>query len=97
MEHKVQNSLDTIECNLSTGSELCGIRLMTGRCKDCNTKEDLKTIQNLIDCQLTIDEIDYILDFVIRDFHESRNIRDYVYTKNVIDKLEKQKGMWKNE
>ena len=94
MEHKVQNSLDTIECNLSTGSELCGIRLMTGRCKDCNTKEDLKTIQNLIDCQLTIKEIDYMICY-LEDLLlglEQGYIRCIL--EKIIEKFKVQRGMW---
>ena len=91
MKHKAQESLDIVECNLSTGSELCGIRLMTGRCKDCNTKENLKTLQNLIDCQLTVEEIEYIQLLLSLE----------VYIKKcgntAFDKLEKQKGMWKND
>lgn len=85
MEHKVQNSLVTLACRSLSGSELCGIRLMTGRCKDCNVTEDLKTIQNLIDCQLTVEEIEYIQLLLSLE----------VYIKKcgntAFDKLEKQK------
>ena len=53
MEHKVQESLDTIESlDISTLGDL-----MVGEVAD----KDISVLQSLIDCQLTVEEIDTVI------------------------------------
>lgn len=83
MEHKAQESLDYIE---SLEASTLG-DLMVGETAD----KEVSILQNLIDCQLTVEEIEYIQLLLSLEV----NIKKCGSTAFV--KLEKQKEMWEEE
>lgn len=93
MKHKAQESLDTLECRVYTADgEICDINLQLGRCNGCDFKGALKDIQNLINCQFTLEEIELIQIGLL-------HIKDYekpIY-RNIKRKIIKQKEMWEED
>lgn len=91
MKHKAQESLDTLECRVYTADgEICDINLQLGRCNGCDFKGALKDVQDLINCQLTKQEIDKIIMCLAFPPFELLNEEQ---ERVVLDKLLKQKEM----
>lgn len=69
---------------------LSGITYYRNGCYD----DKLKPIRETLDNQLTVDELEYVIDLLIHELHDERSIQGHVFLKNIIKKLQKQKEMW---
>lgn len=90
MKHKAQESLDTLECRVYTADdEICEMNRHLERCSRCDFKGALNDVKDLINCQLTAEEIEMLQDalLVIKQY------RKYKY-RDIKIKLQKQKEMW---
>ena len=101
MKHKAQESLKS-KCNVCeemariTHRGGCAFRNIDNtRCKEYDT------LQDLINCQLTVEELDELLltlglKIHDMDYLQIRNDRFYLLNK-IIEKVKKQKEMWVSE
>lgn len=91
MKHKAQEALDDISNILYTTDYVEHIR-----CQSYPIMEDEQAvIKQLLDCQLTVDEIKTLLH-IYKIYCIDRDI-PFMSSANIVCKLNKQKEMWEEE
>lgn len=94
MKHKAQDELYTLLCKAHTNHEECEANRCTKdeTCLSCDYKKAYDKLQDLINCQLTVEEIEMLQDalLVIKHYRKSKY-------HDIKHKLMKQKEMWVSE
>lgn len=102
MKHKVAKALPYIEDDLfmscmgynfekdDKGKIVGGLNCRCGNPEECKYRQRYETIVDLVECQLTPDEIDYLLNHPLND-------DKFSWKQEIKRKLNLQKEMWVEE
>jgi hypothetical protein len=109
MKHKAEESLDILSYP-AWESPCSGCKCGTSDCRDCKNAVAVLNLEDLINCQLTVDEIEMIQNYFKRaikycehcitetdyPFKENRK-NEIIKIKSMNRKFQKQKEMWVSE
>ena len=91
MKHKAQKSLDIL--SIQPNDSACGgCNCGTEDCYGCENKESVWNIQDLINLQLTVEEMKFIANCLYVAGFVDENM-----VKQILGKFQKQKEMWVSE
>ena len=91
MKHKAEESLDILSYP-AWESPCSGCKCGTSDCRDCKNAVAVLNLEDLINCQLTLEEMKFAANCLYAAGFVDENM-----VKQILGKFQKQKEMWVSE